>query len=47
MADMISFSTAFLGAVAEFLATPPVFYLFALICLCFVVKAMKIKRGEE
>lgn len=42
MTDMVAFSVAMLQAVADFLATPPVFYLFGLICLCFVMKAIKI-----
>ena len=39
---MITFSETFLLSVAEFLATPPVFYLFGLICFCFIVKAVKM-----
>lgn len=42
MSDMVSFSVSMLTAVADFLATPPIFYLFGLICLCFVLKAVKI-----
>lgn len=42
MADMIAFSVAMLNALADFFATPPVFYLFALVCFCFIVKAFKI-----
>lgn len=42
MDDMQEFSVFILGAIADFLATPPVFYLFGLICFCFIVKAFKI-----
>ncbi len=42
MSDMVTFSTALLSAVAEFLATPPIFYLFGAVILCFIVKAVKL-----
>lgn len=42
MDNMILFSEVFLGLVAEFLQAPPVFYLFGLICFCFICKAVKI-----
>lgn len=42
MSDMVAFSNAMLTALATFLETPPVFYLFGLICFCFIVKAFKI-----
>lgn len=39
---MITFSQVFLTLVADFLSSPPVFYLFGLICFCFICKAVKI-----
>ena len=39
---MIEFSIAILGAICDFLATPPIFYLFGLICFVLVCKAVKI-----
>lgn len=42
MADMVAFSNAMLDSLATFLQTPPVFYLFCLICFCFIAKAFKI-----
>ena len=39
---MLEFSVAILDAVCEFLATPPVFYIFGLICFVLVCKAVKI-----
>lgn len=42
MEVMIEFSAAILDAVCEFLITPPVFYLFGLICFVMVCKAVKI-----
>ena len=42
MQNMIDFSIAILNAVATFLETPPVFYLFGLILFCFVAKFIKI-----
>ena len=41
MADMIAFCTAMLNAVCDFLATPPVFYLFSLICFAVVVNIVR------
>ena len=41
MADMIEFSTAILNAVVTFFGTPPVFYLFCLICFVPVFKIVK------
>lgn len=37
MTDMVNFSTIMLEVLADFLATPPIFYLFGLVCLLFVV----------
>lgn len=42
MDAMLDFSIAILQAVCEFLATPPIFYLFSLICFVLVCKAVKI-----
>lgn len=42
MNDMISFSVAMMGAVADFLTTPPIIYLFGLVCFVFLCKALKI-----
>lgn len=42
MADMVSFSVAMLNALSDFMTTGPMFYLFSLICFCFVVKAFKV-----
>jgi hypothetical protein len=41
MTPMIEFSIALLGAVADFLAAEPVFYLFSTVIFCFVCKAFK------
>ena len=37
MADMIQFCTAILNAICDFLITPPIFYLFSLICFGAIV----------
>lgn len=37
MDDMIAFCTAMLNAVCDFLITPPIFYLFSLVCFASVV----------
>lgn len=42
MSNMIDFTTALLGAVADFLASEPVFYLFTVVILCFICKAIII-----
>ena len=42
MQAMLDFSVAILKAVCDFLATPPVFYVFGLICFVLVCKAVKI-----
>jgi len=39
---MLDFSVAILEAVCDFLMTPPVFYVFGLICFVLVCKAVKI-----
>ena len=38
---MISFTTSLLGSVAEFLATEPMIYLFAIVCLIGIVKVFR------
>lgn len=42
MQPMIDFSVYFLGALADFLASEPIIYMFGLICLCFIAKTIKI-----
>ena len=42
MSDLVSFSVQFMTALADFLAAPPIFNLFALILFLFVCKAIKI-----
>ena len=39
MNAMINFSLAMLDGVADFLGSEPIFYLFGMVCFCFVVKA--------
>lgn len=41
MEAMIAYSTGMLEAVALFLGSEPIIYLFGLICLVFVIKAVK------
>lgn len=41
MTPMVDFSVAMLTALADFLQSDPIFYLFSLICFCFIVKAFK------
>lgn len=42
MREMFDFSIAILNGVCDFLATPPVFYVFGLICFVLVCKGVKI-----
>lgn len=42
MTSMIEFSVALLQAVAQWLASEPVVYLFGLVLLCWLCKAIKI-----
>lgn len=42
MTEMVNFSIAMLNALVDFLSTPPIFYLFGLVCFCFICKALKI-----
>ena len=41
MEAMIAYSSAMLEAIATFLASEPIIYLFGLICLAVLVKAVK------
>lgn len=41
MTPMIEFSTALLQAVADFLGSEPVIYLFSMVIFCFLCKAFK------
>lgn len=41
MEIMIAYSTSMLDAIATFLGSEPIIYLFALICLAAVVKAVR------
>lgn len=41
MTAMIDFSVAMLQALATFLGTEPIFYLFGMICFCFLCKGVK------
>lgn len=41
MEAMIAYSTGMLEAVALFLGSEPIIYLFGLICLAFIVKVVK------
>lgn len=41
MTPMINFSMALLEAVAIFLGSEPMIYLFSIICLCFIVKLFR------
>lgn len=38
---MIQFTVALLGAVADFLASEPVFYLFSIFCLFGIIKVFR------
>lgn len=38
---MISFTTSLLGAVADFLATEPMIYLFSIVCLLGIIKVFR------
>mgnify|MGYP001047781492 CR=1 FL=1 len=41
MEAMITYSTGMLEALAAFLSSEPIIYLFGLVCLTFIVKAVK------
>lgn len=42
MTAMTTFFSSMLGLVADFLGSDPIIYLFGLVLLCFVIKAVKI-----
>lgn len=41
MGEMIAYSNAMLEAIAAFLGSEPIIYLFGLVCLSILVKAVK------
>lgn len=41
MTAMQEFTIWMLGAVADFLAAEPIFYLYALVLFCFILKGIK------
>lgn len=47
MQDYIDFSLAMLDALATFLITPPVSYLFGMILFCFLAKFFMILVGRR
>lgn len=47
MQDMIDFSTAMLTALADFLKSEPIIYLFGMILFTFVVKIFMILCGRR
>lgn len=47
MQDMISFSTAMLTALADFLKSEPIIYLFGMILFVFVAKIIMILCGRR
>lgn len=42
MQPMMDFSVFILGALADFLLSPPIIYVVGLVCLCFLVKVIKM-----
>lgn len=42
MSEMSTFFSEFLNAIAYFLGTEPVIYVFGLFCLCIIVKVFKV-----
>lgn len=42
MSAMMDYTLFLLQAIAQFLATEPIFYLFGVIIFCFICKAIKI-----
>ncbi len=42
MENMTTFFREMLGALADFLGSDPVIYIFGLVCLCLVCKVFKI-----
>lgn len=47
MQDMIDFSVAMMDNLALFLRSEPIFYLFSLVCFCFVAKFIMILIGRR
>lgn len=47
MQDMIDFSTAMLTALADFLKSEPIIYLFGMILFTFIVKIFMILCGRR
>lgn len=45
MTPMINYSVAMLQAVAEFLASEPIIYLFSLVVLCFLAKLIRLLQA--
>lgn len=41
MTDMIDFCSAILDAICAFLGTPPIFYLFALVCFAAIISMVR------
>lgn len=41
MDSMVQYSTTMLQAVADFLATEPVIYLFAIMCMAYIIKVFR------
>lgn len=41
MENMTEFFAAMLGAIADFLGSDPIIYVFGLVCLCMIVKIIK------
>lgn len=41
MTPMIDFSVAMLDAIVKFLATEPIIYLYGMILMCFLIKAVR------
>lgn len=47
MSDMIAFSNAILDSIVVFLSTPPIFYLFGLICFAAIIGiVLKLLRSH-
>jgi len=42
LSEMITFIVALLSALADFIQEPPIFYLFAILLLVFVCRAIRI-----
>lgn len=42
MSVMVDFSVALLGAIADFLGSEPIIYLFTIVCLIGIVKVFRL-----